>query len=108
MRDKATRVPRGGVLHADVCVVGAGPAGITLALALAGKGLSILLLEAGEQPLDARAQALYAGEVAPGRPPPPPETGRARGVGGTSSLWHGRCVPLDPIDFESRGHVPHS
>jgi choline dehydrogenase-like flavoprotein len=108
MRDRATRVPRGGVLHADVCVVGAGPAGITVALALAGKGLTILLLEAGEQPLDVRAQALYAGEVAPGRPHPAPDTGRARGLGGTSGLWHGRCAPLDPIDFETRSHVPHS
>ncbi|RYZ07866.1 MAG: GMC family oxidoreductase [Comamonadaceae bacterium] len=108
MRDRATRVPRGGVLHADVCVVGAGPAGITLALALSGKGLSVLLLEAGDQPLDARAQALYAGEVAPGRRHPPADTGRARGLGGTSPLWHGRCAPLDPIDFETRAHVPHS
>jgi choline dehydrogenase-like flavoprotein len=108
MRDRATRVPRGGVLHADVCVVGAGPAGITVALALSGKGLSVLLLEAGEASLDPRAQALYAGEVAPGRPHPPPDTGRARGLGGSSGLWHGRCVPLEPIDFETRAHVPHS
>ncbi|MFY8102912.1 MAG: FAD-dependent oxidoreductase, partial [Ramlibacter sp.] len=64
MIDDADAVPRHTVLHADVCVVGAGPAGITLALALEGHGLRVLLLEAGRDPGDAAAQALYEGELA--------------------------------------------
>ncbi|HZY20173.1 MAG TPA: GMC family oxidoreductase [Ramlibacter sp.] len=108
MIDGAHRVPRGTTLAADLCIVGGGPAGITLALSLSGKGLSVLLLEAGERPKDAKAQALYAGELAPGRPHAPPHLHRLRGLGGTSAGWDGRCVPLDAIDFEVRPHVPHS
>ncbi len=35
------------VVNADICIVGAGPAGLTLALELNGKGIKVLLLEAG-------------------------------------------------------------
>lgn len=97
----------GALLRADVCVVGAGPAGITLALALSGQGLQVLLLEAGRHPLDPAAQALYAGELANPQHCPP-DRYRARGLGGSSILWGGRCMPLDPIDFERRPWVPYS
>ncbi|QEO16223.1 GMC oxidoreductase [Agromyces intestinalis] len=31
-----------------------------------------------------------------------------QGIGGTSWLWGGRCVPYEPIDFEARDYVPGS
>ena len=94
-------------LDSDVCVVGAGPAGIALALALGEQGISVLLLEAGREAPDTAAQALYEGELA-NRDHSPPQRYRLRGLGGSSVLWGGRCMPLDPIDFESRDWVPHS
>ncbi len=104
MRTLADEVPRGTVLRADVCVVGAGPAGIALALALSGRGLSVLLLEAGRRPQDPLAQALYEGELANPQHSPPHRY-RMRGLGGSSTRWGGRCMPFDPIDFERRDWV---
>ncbi len=94
-------------LRADVCVVGGGPAGIALALALGERGVQVLLLEAGRSSPDAAAQALYEGELANALHPPAHRY-RLRGLGGSSVLWGGRCMPLDPIDFEPRPWVPHS
>lgn len=108
MIGSAHEVPRGSTLTADVCVVGGGAAGITLALSLSGRGLSVLLLEAGERTNDKRAQAHYEGEVADERMHSPVHRYRLRGLGGSTSLWGGRCMPYDPIDFEERAWVPHS
>lgn len=104
----ANEVPRDTTLEADVCVVGAGAAGIPLALTLVEQGLRVLLLEAGERTRDAAAQQHYAGEVADERMHSPPDRYRVRGLGGSTSLWGGRCMPYDPIDFETRDWVPGS
>lgn len=102
------QVPRGSVLQPDLCIVGAGAAGIPLALSLAGTGLRVLLLEAGERTRDPRAQQLYAGELADPQRHSPTDRYRVRGLGGSTALWGGRCMPYDPIDFEARDWVPHS
>lgn len=104
----ANSVPDQSVLQTDVCVVGGGPAGISLTLALAAQGLSVVLLESGQWQHDAASQALYAGEVADERLHSPPDKYRQRRMGGSSAIWGGRCMPFDPIDFESRSHVAHS
>lgn len=108
MIESAQRVPRGTTIEADVCVVGGGAAGITLALSLSGRGLQVLLLEAGERTNDPKAQAHYEGEVADERMHSPVHRYRLRGLGGSTSLWGGRCMPYDPIDFEERSWIPHS
>ncbi len=107
MIDDARTVARDTELHTEVCVVGGGPAGIALALSLGERGWKVLLLEAGRTNRDAPAQALYEGELANDRHSPPHRY-RLRGLGGSSALWGGRCMPLDPIDFEERPWVPHS
>ena len=86
MIDDANKVPRGTQLQADVCVVGAGAAGITLALSLSGRGLIVVLLEAGQASGDARAQALYQGEVANEQLHSPPDRYRQRGLGGSTRI----------------------
>ena len=96
------------VLRADVCIVGAGAAGITLALELVGSGHEVLLLEAGGRREEPETQALYAGQVRDAALHPPPDRYRVRRYGGSTTLWGGRCVPFDPIDFEPRAHVPDS
>src|SRR4051794_20664216 len=70
----------GAELRADVCVVGAGPAGIALARELDAAGVSAVLIDRG---------------------------GRSR-LGGTTNEWHGRLGLLDAIDFEVRDWVPFS
>lgn len=104
----ANSIQNGVCLQPDVCVVGAGPAGIALTLALSERGLSVLLLESGQWDDDVKTQSLYAGEVADERLHSPPDKYRQRRMGGSSAIWGGRCMPFDPIDFETRSYVPNS
>jgi choline dehydrogenase-like flavoprotein len=89
-----------------VCIVGAGPAGITLACELDGAGYTVLLLEAGGFKPE---PAVSDDHVGISHPPHPATTEFRRAtLGGTSGIWGGRCVPLDPIDFEARDYVAAS
>ncbi|MEO8012548.1 MAG: GMC family oxidoreductase [Polaromonas sp.] len=108
MIDNADSIPNGTCLEADVCVIGAGPAGIALALDLSERGFSVLMLESGFMKEDSTTQRLYEGEVADERLHSPPDKYRQRRFGGSSAIWGGRCMPFDPLDFETRNHVPHS
>jgi choline dehydrogenase-like flavoprotein len=94
------------VADVRVCIVGAGAAGITLACELDGCGHKVLLLEAGGFKLTPATQDYYAGAANP--PHPKPSDWRRVMFGGTTSIWGGRCVPFDPIDFESRDYVANS
>jgi choline dehydrogenase-like flavoprotein len=104
----ANSVPRNACLYAEICVIGSGAAGIPLALTLSDKGKSVLLLEAGYDREDSTTQALYRGEVSDERLHSPPDKYRQRRFGGSTLIWGGRCVPFDPIDFDSRSYVPFS
>ena len=104
----ANNLPDARTLRADVCIVGAGAAGISMALQFIGSGIEVLLLESGALEEEPDTQALYAGSVADERLHSPPDRYRQRRFGGTSTIWGGRCVPFDPIDFEARDYVPHS
>ena len=88
-------------LESEVAVVGAGPAGIIVALELARAGHQVLLIESGGERFDRQRQEL--GETA-GDDPHHDAMSLAtrRQIGGASNLWGGRCVPFDPIDFEPR------
>jgi choline dehydrogenase-like flavoprotein len=105
--DDARRLDDGAVVGADLCIVGAGPAGLTIARELAGGPLRVCLLETGGPRGAGRAQRLLAGDSA-GSPYPPLERTRAAGFGGTSSVWTGGCRALDAFDFEPRSWIPHS
>lgn len=83
----------------DVCIVGAGPAGISLALEFDGTGSRVCVLEAGGESYDRATQQLYEGEVLGERYPPLRDT-RLGAFGGTSNVWAGWCRPLDAADFE--------
>lgn len=100
-------VPPGTELVADLCIVGAGAAGITLGLALAGQGIDVLLLESGGLDPDMDSQALAAGEVG-GIGYVPLQSARIRCFGGSTGHWQGWCRPFNAIDFEHRPWVPHS
>jgi choline dehydrogenase-like flavoprotein len=102
------QIEDGSDLRCDVCIVGAGAAGITLALELAKASLSVILLESGGRKADPQTQDLYDGEVAEFGRHSPPLYYRKRQFGGTTTVWGGACVPLDPIDFEVRDYIPHS
>jgi len=89
-------------LQTDLCIVGAGAAGITIAMQFAATGLNVLMLESGGRRPDAESQSLCAGELAIPSLHPPADRYRRRGLGGSTTLWGGRCAPLDPVDFAPR------
>ena len=70
----------------DLCVVGGGPAGVTVARTAAGAGLSVGLMEGGGLDFSQASQDLYAGEVI-GRDYFPLDATRLRYFGGTSNHW---------------------
>ena len=82
----------------DACVIGAGPAGITLARRLAAQGFSVALMEAGGLEYSDQSQEIYQGEVT-GLDYYPLDVARLRYFGGTSNHWGGWCRELDPYDF---------
>src|SRR5438270_1457335 len=104
----ARDLPGGDILRADICIVGAGAAGISMALGLADTAVDVLVLESGGLKRDKATQSLYAGAVADQRLHSPPDTYRQRRFGGTTTIWGGRCMPLDAIDFEYRDFMPNS
>ena len=104
----ANSIPDGACLQADVCIIGAGPAGIALTLDLSERGFSVLVLESGFMEEDSKTQRLYEGEVANQALHSPLDKYRQRRFGGSTAIWGGRCMPFDPHDFETRRHVPHS
>jgi choline dehydrogenase-like flavoprotein len=103
----ARALPTDEVLVADVCIVGAGAAGISIAQELSTSQFSVLLIEGGGLKFEHRSQFLHRGRSR-GRAYLPPENTRRRQFGGTTAAWFGRCRPLDAIDFESRAWFPNS
>jgi len=95
-------------LSADICIVGAGAAGISLALEFVGTEINVLLLESGGTKADKKIQNLYAGSVTDSHLHSPPDRYRQRRFGGSSTIWGGRCVPFDDIDFQTRSYIPNS
>lgn len=86
----------------DLCIVGAGPVGIAMALESARQGRRVLLLESGGDGIDNEAQALSDATIVDPARHDSMRIAVARRLGGTSNLWGGRCLPYDPIDFEHR------
>lgn len=89
----------------DVCIVGAGPVGIALALACEAQNLSVLLVELGGETPGPFATALGAAKIIDPSRHSPMHLVSCRGLGGTSRWWGGRCVPFDEIDFINRSSV---
>lgn len=94
-------------IETDLCIIGAGAAGITIARELMESGLRIALLAGGAADFTHRAQFLYHGRNI-GRESFAPGKSRFRMFGGSTTRWAGQCRPFDPVDFEKREQVPHS
>lgn len=113
----AVTVAQGDEIVTDVCIIGAGPAGITLARELAGQDFQVCLLESGGIELPDDETRSLGNVETEGDFVQVGSDNRNRRFGGNSSYWgiqlnHSkigvRLVPLDPIDFEQRDWVPHS
>ena len=113
MLSDARELAAGQQFETDVCIVGAGPAGISIARELIGNGARVCLLESGGRDVERRAQQLNRGQSI-GYPIHRPHQSRVRAFGGTSRRWFRpgdeswAARPLDPIDFEVRPGIRYS
>ena len=110
MLTDARTLASGSRFDVDLCIIGGGAAGITIAMELIDSGLRILLVESGGTDPDKATHDLAAGESI-GRPATTLDTPvrldqmRLRYLGGTTNHWAGFCRPLSRIDFEPRDHL---
>jgi choline dehydrogenase-like flavoprotein len=97
-----------GLTKFDVCIIGAGAAGLVLAIELVNQGKHVLVLESGGlRRWERRTQALKKCEIA-GLPYTGAHSGRFRTLGGTTAVWAGQIMELHEIDFADRHWVPGS
>ncbi len=110
------KMPEGTTFEADICIIGAGPVGITLAEQHAADGLTVCLIESGGFDYDAEVHELCRGEIAGDGLVDPHKT-RLRQFGGLSSKWHlkfdpprlgVRYAPFDAIDMIARNNAKAS
>lgn len=90
-----------------VCIVGAGAAGLVLALELSRQGKRVMVLEGGGRAVEDEAQEPYRSEVV-GHVHRGIHTGRFRAHGGTTTRWGGQILELDKEDFERRDWIRDS
>lgn len=101
------QIESGSRLEYDVCIIGGGPAGITLAHALKDSGKRVAIIESGDRYYDEDIQSLYNGiNVNPVFPDP--SISRVRALGGASNHWGGSCNEFDEIDFSHRSWINNS
>lgn len=105
MITSAEAIASGSVLSADLAVVGAGPAGIAIAIEVADKGFDVLLVESGYEQFDRNIQELAEAAEWSTAVHAPMSMSVRRQLGGTSTIWGGRCVPYDQVDFERRDYI---
>jgi choline dehydrogenase-like flavoprotein len=98
----------GSVLETDLCIVGSGPAGLSIAKEFAGTGIEVWVVESGGRTEDPELQTLYEIESVGAPRVMQQDIIRYRIWGGTSHIWSGRCAPFDETDFEARDWVPYS
>src|SRR5215472_998991 len=102
----ARGLPSGTTIEAEVCIVGGGAAGITLAREFINAPFRVALLESGGMEFEQATQDLYEGQSI-GAPFDDLTVCRLRFFGGTTNHWGGYCLPLDAIDFEPRDDLPY-
>ena len=109
--------PDGHALECDLCIVGGGAAGISIAREFAGSTLKLCLLESAAE-YHEPSQLLYDADQRPPKRARSIEDGvhygaeaihsRLRYFGGSTNHWGGYCVPLSPYDLEQRDWIPES
>ncbi|WP_343227295.1 GMC family oxidoreductase [Pseudoxanthomonas sp. PXM01] len=103
----ANSAPLPSRIDADVCIVGAGPAGIALARSWLNTPVNVCLVEGGGHRPESLSQSLYEGAaVGDGRFDP--VRSRLRALGGSTHVWGGGCIPLSNGDLSRRTWVPNS
>jgi choline dehydrogenase-like flavoprotein len=118
IRDGRT-IPKGESIQTDVCIIGAGPAGISVAKELADSGARVCLVESGGFEFDPVVDSLNQAAISSSHHVPEAAIkGRRRQFGGTPNLWTYKAEPDDgrrrarmlipqQVDLENSGDRPH-
>jgi len=105
----ANEIEKNSTFNVDICIVGAGAAGVSICRELKNLSLSVILLESGDERFNQETQSLYdftntghrlrsqSGYIS-----------RNRYLGGSTNTWMGQCAPLDELDFTERAWVKNS
>jgi choline dehydrogenase-like flavoprotein len=107
MHTDARKLENNSLIEGDICIVGAGAAGISIAMEFANTPHKVILLEGGGFKYEDRMQELYAGTTS-GQRYFPLRSIRLHYFGGTTGHWAGFCSTFDDIDFQQRDWVPGS
>ncbi len=107
MHVDARKLPSDSIIQGDICIIGTGPAGLSIAMDWMNTPYKVILLESGGFDYDDKVQDMLAGEGT-GQRYFPLRSSRLSQFGGTSGHWAGMCSPFDDIDFEKREWVPDS
>ena len=107
MHTDARKLDNNTLIEGDICIIGAGAAGISIALQFANTPYKVIMLEGGGFQYEDRMQELYAGTTS-GQRYFPLKSIRLHYFGGTTGHWAGFCSVFDEIDFRKREWVPGS
>jgi choline dehydrogenase-like flavoprotein len=107
MHIDARQLDNQSIIEGDICIIGAGAAGISIALDWADTPHNVILLEGGGFEYDDRVQELYNGKLT-GHPYYPMKASRLHYFGGSTGHWGGMCSTFDDIDFVKRDWVENS
>jgi len=107
MHIDARKLDSNSRIQGDICIIGAGASGISIALEYINTPYKVILLEGGGFKYDDKVQNLYKGETT-GQKYYPMKSSRLHFFGGASQHWGGMCSPLDDIDFKKRDWVEYS
>ncbi|TBR36189.1 MULTISPECIES: GMC oxidoreductase [Dyella] len=94
-------------VEADLCVIGAGAAGLAIARSFLGTSLRVCVVESGGLSGEHASQSLYEGDSV-GEVPFDAASSRMRVFGGSCNLWGGGCIPFGRHDLGQRDWVPES
>src|SRR5215472_3581398 len=95
-------------IDTELCIIGSGPAGLTIASEFVGTPVRVLVLESGGLVEESESDAQSEIESVGAPRVTEQKLVRNRIFGGSSHTWSGKCAPLDDIDFEARPWVPFS
>jgi len=107
MHIDARQLENHSVIEGDICIIGSGAAGLSIAIEWINTPHKVILLEGGGFEYDDKVQELYNGKLT-GQPYYPMKASRLHYFGGSSAHWGGMCSTFDNIDFEKRDWVDHS
>ncbi len=101
----SSKIKDGAVIEADLCIVGSGAAGLSIASEFQESDISIAIIESGDRTYQEDAQALNrveCSELSIG------DRARFRQYGGSTTEWSGKWLMLTPFDLKAKHWIENS